>query len=100
VWCVCARVCVGCVRACVVCVHVWCVRGVCGMCVVCVRVCVVYVVCVRVCARARVCGMCMWCVCGVCECVSVDLVSQHAMRMRHIDICSLPRSTIFSHIIS
>jgi len=32
-------------------------------------------------------------------CVSVALVIQHAMRMRHIVICGLPRSTIFSHII-
>jgi len=34
------------------------------------------------------------------ECVFVALVVQHAMRMRHIVICSLPRSTIFFHIIS
>jgi hypothetical protein len=27
--------------------------------------------------------------------VSVTLVNQHAMRMRHIAICGLPRSTIF-----
>jgi len=34
------------------------------------------------------------------EFVFVALVIQHAMRMRHIVICVLPRSTIFSHIIS
>ena len=33
-------------------------------------------------------------------CVFVALGTQHAMRMRHIVICSLPRSTIFFHIIS
>jgi hypothetical protein len=35
-----------------------------------------------------------------CECVSVALGILHAMRMRRIAICSLPRSTIFFHIIS
>ena len=34
-----------------------------------------------------------------CECVFVALRIQHAMRMRHIVICRLPRSTIFFHII-
>jgi len=34
------------------------------------------------------------------ECVSVDFVTQHAKRMRHIVISSLPGSTIFFHIIS
>jgi len=35
-----------------------------------------------------------------CECVSVDLVIQHAMRMHHIVICGLIGSTIFFHSIS
>jgi hypothetical protein len=34
------------------------------------------------------------------ECVSAALVTQHAMRMRHIVIYGLPGSTIFFHIIS
>jgi len=33
-------------------------------------------------------------------CVFVALGIQHAMRMRHIVICGLSESTIFSHIIS
>jgi len=35
-----------------------------------------------------------------CECVFAALRIQHAMHMRHIVICALPRSTIFFHIIS
>jgi hypothetical protein len=34
------------------------------------------------------------------EFVFVALGIQHAMRIRHIVICDLPRSTIFFHIIS
>jgi len=34
------------------------------------------------------------------ECVSVALVIQHAMRMRHIVILGLPRSKVFFYIIS
>ena len=33
-------------------------------------------------------------------CLFVALGTQHAMLMRHIVICGLPRSTIFIHIIS
>ena len=32
--------------------------------------------------------------------MSVALVVQHAVRMRHIVICALPGSTLFFHIIS
>jgi hypothetical protein len=34
------------------------------------------------------------------DCVSVALVIQHAMRMRHILICGLNGSTVFFHVIS
>jgi hypothetical protein len=34
------------------------------------------------------------------QCVFEALVIQHAVRMRHIVICDLPRSTVFFHIIS
>jgi len=34
------------------------------------------------------------------ECMFVALVTQHAMRIRHIAICGLPGCTIFFYIIS
>jgi len=34
------------------------------------------------------------------DCVFVALGIQHAMRLRHIVICDLPRSSMFFHIIS
>jgi hypothetical protein len=34
------------------------------------------------------------------ECLSVALVIQHTMRMRHIVICGLPGTTTFFHITS
>ena len=33
------------------------------------------------------------------ECVFVGLISQHAMRMRHIFICGLSGSTMSIHVI-
>jgi len=47
-------------------------------------------VCVCVCVVC-VCGVCGVCVCVWCVCVCVVLVIQHAMRMRRIVICGLPR---------
>jgi len=34
------------------------------------------------------------------ECVFLALAIQRKMRMRHIVVCDLPRSTLFLHIIS
>jgi len=33
-------------------------------------------------------------------CVFVALGIQHALRMRHIDVCGLPSSAVFFHIIT
>jgi len=35
-----------------------------------------------------------------CDCMCVALGIQHEVRMLHIDICDLPDSTIFFHVIS
>ena len=50
-------------------------------------------VCVCVC-------VCVWGGVGVCAHARVPLVILYAIRMRHIAISGLPRSTIFFHIIS
>jgi len=33
-------------------------------------------------------------------CVFVALSIHHAIRMLHIDVCGLPKSTIFFHVVS
>ena len=60
-----------------------------------------YILCVCVCVWC-VC-VCVWCVVCVCVCVwcvCAALGIQHAMRISHIVICALSRSTIFFHITS
>jgi len=52
-------------------------------------------VCVRVCGVCTcVVCVCVWCMC-VYVCVCGAFVFEHAIRMRHIAICVMPRSTIF-----
>ena len=53
--------------------------------------------CVCVCVSVSV---CVYVRVYVCVCVCVALVIQNAMRIRHIVIYGLPRSTIFLYIIS
>jgi hypothetical protein len=52
---------------------------------------------VGVCGWVGVC-VCVWVWVCVCVCVCVVLGIKHAMRMRHLVIYGLPRSTIIFHI--